>query len=373
MSTTQVKFNHLDQPEFFQELRKRVNNYFKENKIPKYGNLNMKVKTVFMMTLYFAPYILMLTGAVTGFWGVWSMWVIMSFGMAGLGLSVMHDANHGSYSSNKAVNRFLGGIISLLGGYSYNWKIQHNVLHHSYTNVEGHDEDIKFGMLRLAPGQPRKKYFSVQAFYAPIMYSLMTIYWLTGKDYKQIMSYHKRDMLRAQGLTLRKALIHITANKIWYFAVLVILPILLVDLPWWQIMIGFITMHVITGAILAFIFQSAHVIHETNFTTPSEDGSLENSWAVQQLLSTANFANGSKWFSWYIGGLNFQIEHHLFPNICHVHYDKISKIVRETAHEYGLPYYHHKTFVAAVKSHMSLIHDLGTGAYDRKISAPAMA
>jgi linoleoyl-CoA desaturase len=127
-------------------------------------------------------------------------------------------------------------------------------------------------------------------------------------------------------------------------------------------------MHLVSGLILALIFQSAHVINETEFTTPDKNGSVENSWAIQQLRSTANFANGSAWFSWLIGGLNFQVEHHLFPNICHVHYKKVSEIVKKTAKEYNLPYYEHKTFASAVKSHFSLIHDLGTGAYDLKLA-----
>ncbi|MCH8555723.1 MAG: acyl-CoA desaturase [Schleiferiaceae bacterium] len=368
MRVSTVKFNHNDQPEFFLELRKRVNNYFKENNISKFANTSMKVKTAFMLTLYFLPLTLMLTGVVASFWGVFTMWIFMGLGMSGLGLSVMHDANHGSYSSNPRVNRILGGIISLLGGYSYNWKIQHNVLHHSFTNVEGHDEDFETALMRLSPNQERKKGFRYQGFYAPFVYSLMTIYWLTGKDYTQVMRYKKKNLLASQGLTFKRALWDVSINKVWYFSLLLALPMVLVSLPWWQILIGFISMHLVSGLILALIFQSAHVINETEFTTPDENGSVENSWAIQQLRSTANFANGSAWFSWLIGGLNFQVEHHLFPNICHVHYKKVSEIVKKTAKEYNLPYYEHKTFASAVKSHFSLIHALGTGEYDLRMA-----
>jgi linoleoyl-CoA desaturase len=365
MSAPSVRFNQKNQPEFFIELRKRVNDYFKEHKIDRYANNEMRIKTIFMMTLYFFPFSLMLFGVVQGFWPVLGMWSLMALGMSGLGLSVMHDANHGSYSKNPGINRFLGGIISLLGGYSYNWKIQHNVLHHSYTNVEGHDEDFQMKLMRMSPSQRRLKIFSLQTIYAPILYSLMTIYWLIGKDFTQIMRYHKRDLLRTQGLTLTKALVQISFNKVWYVAVMLVLPLVFVELPWWQILIGFTVMHLICGVFLAFVFQSAHIIHETAFTTPDEVGSVENSWAVQQLKSTANFANGSRWFSWFVGGLNYQIEHHLFPNICHVHYKDISKIVKKTALEFNLPYYEHKTFLAALGSHFSLLHKLGTGEYDR--------
>ena len=126
-------------------------------------------------------------------------------------------------------------------------------------------------------------------------------------------------------------------------------------------------MHLICGLILALIFQPAHVIEETNFFRMAEDGSLENNWAIHQMRTTANFANKSTFFSWFVGGLNFQIEHHLFPNICHVHYKKISKIVQQTAEEFNVPYYQHETFLGAVRSHFSLLNALGTGAYDRQL------
>jgi linoleoyl-CoA desaturase len=131
---------------------------------------------------------------------------------------------------------------------------------------------------------------------------------------------------------------------------------------------GFLLMQFISGLILALIFQPAHVIEETAFFTPDENGSVENNWAIHQLKTTANFANKSGWFSWYVGGLNFQIEHHLFPNICHIHYKKISKIVEQTAKDFNIPYYQHRTFYDALKSHFTLLHELGTGAYDRKIA-----
>ena len=100
----------------------------------------------------------------------------------------------------------------------------------------------------------------------------------------------------------------------------------------------------------------------------NENGSLENNWAIHQMNTTANFGDRSMILSWYIGGLNYQIEHHLFPNICHVHYRKISKIVKETADEFKVPYLQHKTYFSALRSHLSLLHALGTGKYDRMMA-----
>jgi len=146
---------------------------------------------------------------------------------------------------------------------------------------------------------------------------------------------------------------------------------MVVDLPWTQVLLGYLVMHFICGMILALIFQPAHVIEETDFYKTDENGSVENNWAIHQLRTTANFANGSRLFSWFIGGLNYQIEHHLFPHICHVHYRNIAGIVKQTAEKHNVPYYHHKTFLGAVISHFSLLNSLGTGKYDRERMATA--
>jgi len=367
MKVPSIKFNIDDQPEFVKVLRKKVDRYFKENNISRYANFSMKAKTVFMISLYFIPLILMISGLVSSLWPMMAMWVLMSFGMSGIGLSIMHDANHGSYSKNRKVNNALGFLVNFLGAYHVNWKIQHNVLHHSFTNVEGFDEDINAPAMRFSPNQKRRKIFRFQVFYAPFIYGMMTIYWLFGRDFTHLNKYNKQNLLAGQGLTLKKALSHLIFNKVWYLALTLGLPLIMVDLPWWQILIGFFVMQFICGLLLAFIFQLAHVIEETDFYITDAKGTIENHWAIHQLKTTANFANGSRVFSWLIGGLNFQIEHHLFPNICHVHYRKISSIVRETAKEFNVPYHHHRTFFGALKSHFSMLHQLGTGKYDRNL------
>jgi linoleoyl-CoA desaturase len=368
MSTQTVKFNTKDRPEFFRELHKRVNSYFKDNQLSKHADANMKIKTLFMILLYAVPLILMLTKVVTGLWPTMLMWTLMGFGMSGIGLSIMHDANHRSYSSNQKVNAALGYILNFIGGYHVNWIIQHNVLHHSYTNVDGHDEDIETPILRCSPHQDRKTLHRFQAFYAPVFYGLMTFYWLVAKDFVQIVRYHKMGLLPAQGKTYGGALAEIFFNKTWYVALTLVLPMFIIDIPWWQTLLGFLGMQYIAGLILAFIFQPAHVIEETDFFKTDDNGSVENNWAIHQLLTTANYANASRGFSWFIGGLNFQIEHHLFPGICHVHYRNLSPIVKELAQEYGIPYYEHKSFMGALGSHFSLLHQLGTGKYDKNLA-----
>ncbi|TNE61032.1 MAG: acyl-CoA desaturase [Bacteroidetes bacterium] len=364
MGVPVVKFNRQGQTEFYKELNRRTNQYFKENNLSKYANLNMKLKTVFMLSLYFIPLTFILTGVVTTLWPVMAMWALMGLGMSGIGLSIMHDANHGSYSTNPRVNKVMGFTINLLGGNHITWRIQHNVLHHTYTNVHGFDEDLEQGVMRFSPNQPRKKMYRFQAFYAPFFYALLSLYKFLVKDFIQLVRYNKNELLAGQGLTFRSALTQALFIKAGYMLLTLVLPLIVLALPWWQILSGFLLMQFICGMILALIFQPAHVIEETDFYAVDENGSVENNWAIHEMRTTANFANNSVFFSWFVGGLNYQIEHHMFPHICHVHYKAISGIVKQTAAEFDVPYHQHRTFFGALRSHFSMLHRLGTGQYD---------
>lgn len=369
MQQSFVRFNTQDRPEFYKELRKRVNTYFKETGKSRYGNYEMVLKTVFMLALYLLPWCAMVFGWVDSFWPMIVMWILMGFGMSGIGMGVMHDANHGSYSKNPKVNYIMGFLVHLVGGSQLNWKIQHNVLHHSFTNVEGHDEDIDVNVMRFSPSQKRRGIFKFQAFYAPFLYGLMTISWLFFKDFKQLGSYADRGLLATQGQTPRKAWTFMIAQKTLYTFFTLGIPMIFVDLPWWQVFIGFLAMMYVCGLLLAMIFQPAHVLSETEFVklAPGEQ-TVQDSWAIHQLKTTANFARRSVFLSWFIGGLNYQIEHHLFPNICHIHYPKLAPIVKRTAEEFGIPYHEHETFAHALRSHFRLLHQFGTGAYDRQLA-----
>ncbi|MEY2924713.1 MAG: hypothetical protein RLZZ337_1261 [Bacteroidota bacterium] len=369
MQKTIVRFSNQNRPEFIADLRKNVNQYFIENNISKHANGNMVFKTVFMLTLYLVPLLIMLSGVITSVPILYLMWFLMALGMSGIGLSIMHDANHGAYSTNKRINKWLGSTINFVGGYDINWIIQHNVLHHSFTNIHGHDEDISKPILRLSPDQEYKPKYRFQAYYATFIYGLMTIFWLLAKDIIQLADYSKRGLMKGQKKSFSRALTEIILTKTFYIVTTVVLPIILIDLPWYHIVLGFLMMQFISGLILALIFQPAHVSEDTTFFTPDKNGSVENNWAIHQLLTTTNFANKNKLFTWLIGGLNHQIEHHLFPTICHVHYPAISKIVKETAESHNIPYYHFDTYFEAVKSHYTFLNELGKPPKEMKMAS----
>ncbi len=337
--------------EFVKILRKRVNQYFKERNLSKNSNFNMVFKTVFMIAVYFVPFSFIISGMIESLWINFLLWSVMGLGMAGIGMSVMHDSNHGSYSKSKRVNSLLGYLIHLIGGSATNWKLQHNVLHHTYTNISGMDEDLDSDpLMRFSPDQKRKKFHRFQHVYAWFLYGFMTISWALDKDFLQLFRFKKRGLLNLQKINFSKALTFLIFSKIFYYSYVILIPLIFAS-TWWTALVGFFIMHYIAGFILAIVFQCAHVVDLSEFPKPLENGKMKTNWFSHQLHTTCNFANKARFFSWFIGGLNFQVEHHLFPNICHIHYKKLSPIVQATVKEFNLPYHVEKTFFIALRNH----------------------
>lgn len=352
-----------EKAKFFPTLRKRTNAYFNENGISKHANTNMVVKTIVMFMIYLIPYLMMMFEVIVNPWGMLVLCAIMGVGAAGLGLGVQHDANHGAYSSNALVNRILSWSLNLVGGNAYTWKVQHNYLHHTYTNIHDMDEDIAGrGILRFSPFAELKSFHRFQYIYAFFLYCLGTLQWVTIKDFKQFRQYKKDGMEKKVRANLREELFILIIFKVFYFLYICLIPLLVLDIFWYQWLLGFVVMQMVTGFLLAMIFQVAHLMEETtHHDFPHETGTIENQWAIHQIETTANFATNSVILNWFAGGLNFQVEHHLFPNICHVHYKAISSIVKETAMEFDIPYHEEKTMLSAIQSHVRLLKKLGNG------------
>lgn len=314
-----------------------------------------------MLSLYFVPYLLIITGtAAVSTYVFYVLWLVMGLGIVGIGTGIMHDSNHGAYSDNTKLNNFLGGVLNIIGGYSRNWRIQHNILHHTYTNLNGLDEDIDAGiLLRMCPQKKYYKFHKYQHLYAWLLYGIMNLFWITVKDYRMIFRYHKNGMLRKEKITKTRALLELTGYKVIYFAYMLVLPLLFSGMAWYHVVGGFVLMHLLAGLGLACIFQPAHVMESSEFPVPDEKGKIENTWAVHQLLNTTDFAPKNKLVTWFVGGLNYQIEHHLFPHICHVHYPQIAGIVKSAAEHFGLPYNVQPTFRRALYMHAMMLKSLG--------------
>jgi linoleoyl-CoA desaturase len=354
-----IKFVNKDKTQFFNVLKERVDNYFIENKISQHANGAMVFKTIFMISLYFVPYGLIISGIATG-WAFWLCWALIGTGLAGIGMSVMHDANHGAYSSKNSINDLVGSVLNIVGSDCNNWKIQHNNLHHTFTNIHGHDEDIndKAGM-RFSPYGQRRAIQRFQVVYVFFFYSIMTLYWCTVKDFGQWKRYGDAGLDRSSPAQRRFNLIRLIALKIIYFGYILVLPIILLPVPAWQVVLGFLLLHAVAGTILSVVFQLAHVVENTEFPLPDAKGNIENDWAVHQLATTADFARNNWLITFYVGGLNYQAIHHLFPRICHVHYPQLAPIVAQTAKEFGVPYIYNESFSSAFASHLRTLNKLG--------------
>lgn len=353
-----VKFSSKDKNEkqFVNTLRKNVHDYFKENQLSPKANFAMVVKTIVMIGLYIVPYILILTIGMPSLLAA-GLTVSMGIGIAGVGMGVMHDACHGAYSKRHWVNNILAGSLYLLGSNVLNWKIQHNVLHHSFTNISGLDEDIESkGPIRLAENKPLKWYHRYQFVYAFFFYGLMTFSKLFN-DFTNLFSYSKKGLVKSQNKKLALEFIKMVLRKIAYLVGIIGLPIWLTDFTWYEVLIGFFIMHWVASVIMSFVFQMAHVVEGAE--QPDLEPTIHTDWHVHQFHTTADFARKNKVLGWYIGGLNFQIEHHLFPNICHIHYPKLAPIVQKTAIEFGIPYNLNKSFNSALLSHIHRLKQLG--------------
>lgn len=353
-----LKFVNKDRGQFTATLRKNVNDYFKEKNLSTKGNFKMILKSIAMLTLYFAPIVIMLTLPLSG-WVIFPLSVLTGIGMAGIGMGVMHDAAHGSFSKRGWVNKLFTNTMYFIGGNTFNWKVQHNIMHHTFTNIEGFDEDIEpKALLRLSKSAPLKRMHRFQHIYAFFLYCLMTLS-RTFSEVGQLIKYNKQGITKQQGSTPRKEMIRLLLTKVAYLVVILGLPLLFSSFSWWLIVLGFVVMHVVAGIFMATVFQMAHLVEEADQPLPDEQGIINNEWTIHELETTANFARKSRWFGWMIGGLNYQIEHHLFPNICHIHYKAISPIVERTAKDFGLRYNENRTFFSALGSHVRMLRALG--------------
>ncbi|WP_240386274.1 fatty acid desaturase family protein [Balneola vulgaris] len=352
-----VSFNNKIDREFSKAVKNRVQQYFDEQGISKHANVQMVLKTLIILTVYVGAYLGILFGGLP-LSTMWVLCLVMGIGMAGIGFSISHDALHGSYSSNNKVNTLIGLTFDLAGANGYIWKITHNIIHHTYTNIHGHDEDLEVAeFIRLSPHSEYKPIHRLQHILAFPAYSFATLFWVFVKDYwyffkPELGPYENKKHPLKEWVIL-------IVTKALYYTYTLVLPYLLLDITWYQLAIGFVSLHLTAGLILGIIFQLAHVVEETTHPIPNEQNMIENHWVIHEMLTTNNFARENKVLSWYIGGLNYQIEHHLFPKVCSIHYPKISPIVEETAKEFGIPYNCHDTFTEAVQSHYKTLKKFG--------------
>ena len=350
-----IKFNNAN-PVFFQSLKKEVESYFEQKQIPKTGNWKLYSKAIVVISFSFLLYLFLLLGHYSGFVGM-LLSLLLGLALICTAFNVMHDACHNSFSSKKWVNNLMGLTMNALGGNALLWKIKHNIIHHTYTNIDGVDDDLASGAwLRLCAAQKWRPFHRFQYLYMFFLYAISTFAWMMVFDFAKYFS--KRIHTTAITRIEPKEHVIFWVSKALYVFFYGLLPVYFVGWQAW--LIGFAIVHFTMGIVMSIIFQLAHVVEKTNFYSAQERSSFPTgSWAEHEVLTTTDFAQNNKLLSWAIGGLNFQIEHHLFPTISHVHYPAISKIVEEQCRKFSLPYHTYPTMRQAIASHIRLMKELG--------------
>lgn len=355
-SLIKVTFNNKNSSDFATVLKQRVDAYFQAGNISKYANAHMVMKTVFYFGGWLGIATLVLSGHFSGPVLLLMMITLGAFA-AGIGFNIGHDAIHGSYSADPRVNQIVSLAFEMMGANAYTWRIRHNVLHHTYTNVIGSDGDLEsMPLLRFCLKPGRKWFHAYQHIYAPMLYCFTSLVWVFKKDYKHILEERQDQRLK------KKPPVHVYVSlvgfKLLHYFLFLVLPFLVLNVSIGQVVTGFLAMHFTMGFLLAMVFQLGHCVEGPEFLNYPSSRQINDSWAEHQLKTSSNF--GSHFLNtWFCGGLNFQIEHHLFTGICHVHYKALSKIVREMAREYGLPYNEFPSFLAGVRSHFKTLKFFG--------------
>lgn len=337
-------------------LKQRVDDYFTSNNIAPKDHPRMYLKTAVILAWLVASYV-GLVFLSTNAWQACACAVSLGVVMAAVGFNIQHDGGHGAYSRFPLVNRLMAFTLDILGGSSFVWRRTHNIVHHSYTNITGVDGDIDLGVLgRLSPHQRRFGFHRFQHFYLWFLYGFITFKWQFKDDTMALLTgkLGGTKIPRPKPLDILLTII----GKASFFSLAFVIP--LTYHHWTHVGAMFFLASFVQGVLLSVVFQLAHCVEEAEFPMPEGDTArIENAWAVHQVETTVDFSQKGKLATWFTGGLNFQIEHHLFPNICHIHYPQIARIVRETSEEFGVQYHAHPTVMSAIRSHFNWLRRMG--------------
>lgn len=352
-----VKFKKSGTNEFYTELKQRVDRYFLANQLSYHAKQTLHFQIIGMFFFYFLLIGMIFSNQASGLTLIF-IYSLLGFVTSLICTNFCHDVIHGAYFKSLTLSRLFGYIYDLNGLSSYMWKLSHNVRHHTFTNIPGHDEDIDKGiLLRLSPKDPVYPFQRFQHFYAFFLYCFTSLNWGYYSDIKGFI-----EELRYGNIPKQEKIAFVVL-KCANLLLFLFLPMLLLSAPWWQVAIGFVSMHIVGGFVSAIVFQLAHVVENVSFPEPDDEGYIPQRWALHEMQTTSNFATNSPYIGWVVGGLNYQVEHHLFPYICHVHYPEINKIVKQTASDFSVPYHEQPTFAEAIKSHFRMLRKLGKGEF----------
>ncbi|MDI1355432.1 MAG: acyl-CoA desaturase [bacterium] len=356
METIKIKFGMPLQSPFYKDIKDRTEEYFVSRSYSRKANSAMILKLLIIATLFFGSYALLLSNLINAA-GMFGLALLFGFSMVLIAFNISHDASHGALFRSPKLNTLFSYTFNLIGVNRYIWDIKHNLSHHAFTNVPGHDMDIEqVKIVRLVPAIKLKWFHRYQHIYAPALYPFASLYMIFIKDFQMFATkqygnstFHDHP---------RKEYFILFISKLFYFSYALVIPLIVIKLPWWQILIGFLLMHFVLGTMLAIILFPVHALEDSPFPEPDEEGIINNSWAIHQVETSTNFGANSRLLCWLCGGLNTHIVHHLFPSICHIHYYELTKIIREGARRHNIKFRDNST-AGALVSHLNFLKMMG--------------
>ena len=354
---SRISFNNKPNP-FFQSLKLKVDTYFDGTKKSRSGNRHLFIKntvliaslvSLYTVLVFFTPH------------AVVSILLCMLLGacLALIGFNIMHEGAHQSISKYKWLNSVSAYALNMMGGTTHFWKLKHNISHHTYTNISGEDHDLNLKpLLRLDVNQPRYWFHRYQHYYWLFLYSITYISWVFFQDFQKYFSGRMASGAAEKHHYAVKEHFIFWITKLVYITVFILVPVLFAGAA--HTLAGFLIAAIVCGIFISVVFQLAHVVETTEFPVPSPDSAcIENEWALHQVATTSDFSTGNKTISWMLGGLNFQVEHHLFPKVSHVYYPQLRKMVKETCKEFDVTYHEFPSVYRAFRSHLLYLKRLG--------------
>ncbi|MGI4979802.1 MAG: fatty acid desaturase family protein, partial [Janthinobacterium lividum] len=335
-------------------LRRRLETFFAEAEISPKADTTMWAKIGTGITVlagsWIALYLLH-----PGTLAFLALYLLGGLAQTFLLLNIAHDSNHNAISSRPAVNKTLNYVFDLCGISSYMWRILHHRGHHSCINLHGEDDAIEGrGLFRFTPHDPRTPLHRFQHVYALFLYAFFSLEYVFVRDFQSFFA-PKHDYLTRTKHPVREYFI-LFAGKALYLTYMLALPIFVMRESAWLVFAAFLLVHLVVGISVVLVFQTTHIIEDTYF--PLQRSEFENG-VYHVFATTADYATENPVVAWLVGGLNHHVVHHLCPYVCHTHYAPLTRIVKQTAEEFGVPYRQHRTMSTAVWHHLQLLKQLG--------------
>jgi linoleoyl-CoA desaturase len=341
--------------EFQREVRRRVTAHLRAAGRRERGGYRMYTKTGIILSIFASLYLLLVLAATT-WWQALPLAGALGLSIVAIGFNIMHDASHGAYSEHRWVNRAMTMTLDLVGGSSHFWRWKHNVFHHAFVNVVGYDTDINLvGLGRLTPHHPHEWFHRWQHLYVWVLYGAMAVKWQLYDDFRLALTGRMAE--HTVPLPRGSQWLVFFGGKIVFLSLAFAIPLALH--PPAAVLALYAVTTIVVGVVLAVVFQLAHCVERADFPLEAEPGRIAKTWAVHQVEATLDFARGSRVACWSLGGLNFQIEHHLFASVCHTNYPVIAPVVEQACREFGVAYKHNTTMSGALRSHYRWLRELG--------------